>query len=281
MVVNWKILRRWKSRSTILFWSSCRLCFKRAWFWRVNLWVSFFLPFFVKWILNNFTIVPRLLKIENQWAVRGFAIAAIALLATINVAGVSFLIIVILKALINHLQVKWVIKLQFLLLIILLLSALDFMVGSFITDYEDNGFQGWVRNYKFSWSFDKWSIEISSGKWKLWKEHDASIRYRCIVVRSFRNFLSHNYGLVFLDCFPYVSINLLSRCSEWHQHEWRFTFTNPRYTKRNISSTFNINIPLHDVYYFPRRNSRAWNASHWLHDVNTFFYAKLHFTTFF
>lgn len=63
---------------------------------------------------------------HNAWAVRGFAAAAVILLGTINVAGV-----------------KWVVKLQFALLIILLLSALDFMVGSFITEPEETGFQGW------------------------------------------------------------------------------------------------------------------------------------------
>jgi solute carrier family 12 (potassium/chloride transporters), member 8 len=64
---------------------------------------------------------------NNKWAIRGFAAAAVILLGTINVAGV-----------------KWVVKLQFALLIILLLSALDFMVGSFITDPDPSkGFYGW------------------------------------------------------------------------------------------------------------------------------------------
>lgn len=49
----------------------------------------------------------------DQWAARGFAIAALVLIASINVAGV-----------------KWVIKLQFILLLIILLAALDFLVGS-------------------------------------------------------------------------------------------------------------------------------------------------------
>lgn len=49
----------------------------------------------------------------NQWPARGFAIAALVLLASINVAGV-----------------KWVIKLQFVLLLVILLAALDFFVGS-------------------------------------------------------------------------------------------------------------------------------------------------------
>lgn len=64
---------------------------------------------------------------HNAWAIRGFAAAAVILLGTINIAGV-----------------KWVVKLQFALLIVLLLSALDFMVGSFITEPDEkDGFQGW------------------------------------------------------------------------------------------------------------------------------------------
>ncbi|KAH8373677.1 hypothetical protein KR200_011762 [Drosophila serrata] len=62
----------------------------------------------------------------NKWAIRGFATAAVLLLGCINVAGV-----------------KWVIKLQFILLMILLISALDFMVGSFITE-DNHGVDGWV-----------------------------------------------------------------------------------------------------------------------------------------
>lgn len=56
----------------------------------------------------------------NKWAIRGFAAGAVLLLGVINIAGV-----------------KWVVKLQFVLLIVLLLSALDFMVGAFIG--EDSG----------------------------------------------------------------------------------------------------------------------------------------------
>ncbi|XP_017054798.1 solute carrier family 12 member 8 [Drosophila ficusphila] len=63
----------------------------------------------------------------NKWAIRGFATAAVLLLGCINVAGV-----------------KWVIKLQFILLMILLISALDFMVGSFTSEDKGDGFNGWV-----------------------------------------------------------------------------------------------------------------------------------------
>jgi len=51
---------------------------------------------------------------SSTWAQRGFACAAVVLLSVINVAGV-----------------KWVVKLQFILLLILLLAGVDFMVGSF------------------------------------------------------------------------------------------------------------------------------------------------------
>lgn len=64
----------------------------------------------------------------NKWAIRGFAAGAVLLLGVINVAGV-----------------KWVIKLQFILSIVLLLSALDFMVGSFVTQEDpETGFEGWL-----------------------------------------------------------------------------------------------------------------------------------------
>lgn len=53
--------------------------------------------------------------VDSRWAERGIASAAVLLLGVINVAGV-----------------KWVIKLQFILLLILLLAGLDFMVGSFV-----------------------------------------------------------------------------------------------------------------------------------------------------
>lgn len=56
-----------------------------------------------------------LVHLESTWAQRGFAGAAVILLSVINLAGV-----------------KWVIKLQFILLLILLLAGLDFMVGSFV-----------------------------------------------------------------------------------------------------------------------------------------------------
>lgn len=52
---------------------------------------------------------------QSPWSERGLAGAAVILLGAINVAGV-----------------KWVVKLQFVLLLVLLLAGLDFAVGSFV-----------------------------------------------------------------------------------------------------------------------------------------------------
>ncbi|XP_046614563.1 solute carrier family 12 member 8 isoform X1 [Neodiprion virginianus] len=68
-----------------------------------------------------------LVGLESTWAQRGFASAAVILLSVINLAGV-----------------KWVIKLQFILLLILLLAGLDFMVGSFVHVNIEAGFEGWL-----------------------------------------------------------------------------------------------------------------------------------------
>nr|XP_003704031.2 PREDICTED: solute carrier family 12 member 8 [Megachile rotundata] len=68
-----------------------------------------------------------LVGLESAWAERGFACAAVILLSIINVAGV-----------------KWVIKLQFILLLILLLAGVDFMVGSFTHVNIEAGFEGWL-----------------------------------------------------------------------------------------------------------------------------------------
>nr|CAI5849063.1 unnamed protein product [Callosobruchus analis] len=64
---------------------------------------------------------------DSKWADQLIAMAAVLLLSIINVAGV-----------------KWVIKLQFVLLLILLLAGLDFMVGSFVHTDEGQGFEGWL-----------------------------------------------------------------------------------------------------------------------------------------
>lgn len=75
---------------------------------------------------------------DSKWAIRIIAMTAVLLLSVINVAGV-----------------KWVVKLQFMLLIILLLAGLDFMVGSFVN--TDTGklllFNGLKENGRFSCTY--------------------------------------------------------------------------------------------------------------------------------
>lgn len=64
----------------------------------------------------------------NAWLVRAIAGLAVLLLSAINMAGV-----------------KWVVKLQFMLLLVLLLAGLDLVVGSFIHTDSENGFDGWLH----------------------------------------------------------------------------------------------------------------------------------------
>ncbi|XP_063219479.1 solute carrier family 12 member 8 [Bacillus rossius redtenbacheri] len=71
--------------------------------------------------------MAHLVNLDSKWAERGFASAAVILLGVINVAGV-----------------KWVIKLQFVLLLVLLLAGLDFAVGSFVHTDTASGFDGWL-----------------------------------------------------------------------------------------------------------------------------------------
>ncbi|XP_063702442.1 solute carrier family 12 member 8 [Culicoides brevitarsis] len=70
--------------------------------------------------------LAELLGLKNVWMIRFLAACAVLVLAVINVAGV-----------------KWVVKLQFALLIVLLLSALDFMVGTFVKTDPEHGIDGW------------------------------------------------------------------------------------------------------------------------------------------
>ncbi|GFQ85409.1 solute carrier family 12 member 8 [Trichonephila clavata] len=74
----------------------------------------------------------QVLDISNTWAIRAVAMGTIILLLGINLAGV-----------------KWVIRLQFGLLIILLLAALDLAVGTFIQVDVAHGVTGYnLENFK-------------------------------------------------------------------------------------------------------------------------------------
>ncbi|XP_006822602.1 solute carrier family 12 member 8-like [Saccoglossus kowalevskii] len=64
--------------------------------------------------------------VDNTWAVRGVGIAVILLLLAINIAGV-----------------RWVVKLQLVLLGILGIATLDFVIGTFSHTDPENGFTGY------------------------------------------------------------------------------------------------------------------------------------------
>lgn len=70
---------------------------------------------------------------DSPWAVRGFAGMAVLLLSVINLAGV-----------------KWVIKLQFMLLLILLSAGLDFAVGTFVKTDTSNNKLKFTKNINFN-----------------------------------------------------------------------------------------------------------------------------------
>lgn len=80
----------------------------------IGLWILFQAVGCALNVLGFGESMAGLVGLDSAWAQRGFACTAVVLLSVINVAGV-----------------KWVVKLQFILLLILLLAGVDFMVGSF------------------------------------------------------------------------------------------------------------------------------------------------------
>ncbi|XP_001600821.1 solute carrier family 12 member 8 isoform X1 [Nasonia vitripennis] len=82
--------------------------------------------------------------LQLAWGQRGFACAAVILLSVINVAGV-----------------KWVIKLQFMLLLILLFAGLDFIVGSFTHIEPTAGFVGWSTEILKNNTFPDYEENVS------------------------------------------------------------------------------------------------------------------------
>ncbi|XP_061735884.1 solute carrier family 12 member 8 isoform X2 [Nerophis ophidion] len=70
--------------------------------------------------------VAELLGLQNQWAVRGVSAAVLLGLLGINLAGV-----------------KWIVRLQLLLLAVLVVSTLDFVIGTFTHLDPENGFMGY------------------------------------------------------------------------------------------------------------------------------------------
>ncbi|NWU62748.1 S12A8 protein, partial [Pterocles burchelli] len=77
--------------------------------------------------------IADVLSLSNIWAVRGISLAVLLGLLGINLAGV-----------------KWIIRLQLLLLFLLAVSTLDFVIGSFTHLDPDHGFVGYSGELLFN-----------------------------------------------------------------------------------------------------------------------------------
>ncbi|NXM62504.1 S12A8 protein, partial [Illadopsis cleaveri] len=77
--------------------------------------------------------IAGVLSLSNIWAVRGISLAVLLGLLGINLAGV-----------------KWIIRLQLLLLFLLAVSTLDFVIGSFTHLDPEHGFVGYSQELLFN-----------------------------------------------------------------------------------------------------------------------------------
>ncbi|XP_066477523.1 solute carrier family 12 member 8 [Tiliqua scincoides] len=77
--------------------------------------------------------ISDVLNFSNIWAVRGISFAVLLGLLGINLAGV-----------------KWIIRLQLLLLFLLAVSTLDFVIGSFTHLDPEHGFVGYSKELMFN-----------------------------------------------------------------------------------------------------------------------------------
>lgn len=73
--------------------------------------------------------VAEVLGLQGQWAVRGMSAAVLLALLGINLAGV-----------------KWIVRLQLLLLAVLAISTLDFVIGTF-THLDPGKVHGYEHNH--------------------------------------------------------------------------------------------------------------------------------------
>ncbi|XP_073408027.1 solute carrier family 12 member 8 isoform X2 [Dendrobates tinctorius] len=80
--------------------------------------------------------ISDLLHLESTWVVRGISLAVLLGLLGINLAGV-----------------KWIIRLQLLLLLLLAISTLDFVIGSFTHLDPDHGFVGYSQDLLYNNTF--------------------------------------------------------------------------------------------------------------------------------
>ncbi|KAG9468987.1 hypothetical protein GDO78_021461 [Eleutherodactylus coqui] len=88
--------------------------------------------------------ISELLSLQSIWAVRGISLAVLVGLLGINLAGV-----------------KWIIRLQLLLLLLLAISTLDFVIGSFTHLDPDHGFVGYSEELLYNNTFPDYSPEES------------------------------------------------------------------------------------------------------------------------
>ncbi|XP_009639154.1 solute carrier family 12 member 8 [Egretta garzetta] len=77
--------------------------------------------------------IADVLSLSNIWAVRGISLAVLLGLLGINLAGV-----------------KWIIRIQLLLLFLLAVSTLDFVIGSFTHLDPEHGFVGYSEELMFN-----------------------------------------------------------------------------------------------------------------------------------
>ncbi|XP_075687152.1 solute carrier family 12 member 8 [Rhinoderma darwinii] len=80
--------------------------------------------------------ISDLLHLESTWAVRGISLAVLLGLLGINLAGVT-----------------WIIRLQLVLLLLLAISTLDFVIGSFTHLDPEHGFVGYSEDLLFNNTF--------------------------------------------------------------------------------------------------------------------------------
>lgn len=73
--------------------------------------------------------VAEVLGLQGQWVVRGMSAAVLLALLGINLAGV-----------------KWIVRLQLLLLAVLAISTLDFVIGTF-THLDPGKVHGYEHNH--------------------------------------------------------------------------------------------------------------------------------------
>ena len=85
--------------------------------------------------------ITHTFEVESVWVTRGIACGTLAVLLAINLAGV-----------------KWVIRLQLVLLVILIISTSDFIIGTIVHTDPENGFIGYSAQNLHNNSYPSYQI---------------------------------------------------------------------------------------------------------------------------